>query len=618
MRSESKQGKPIRSILQGQDDTRLSQFAVLLSFAGTLFSYIFLKFTRLDLGTLEVILLLLLAVELLVWVLLAQGKIHAARLSGIGAMWLLFTVIGLFQKDVYGIAFLGYMVILIVTGFSLGSRALRLVSATSMLLLIIFCYLNTYQIIQKPWEHPEPAIQLVIYGTVFLLGGLYLDKTIAYLNTSLREVRKSENRYRTLFDHSQDMILTTNLELQINDVNLKALKLLGYDLDELVGSPIQEITFFSITQEEIIDDLIKERLVSPFEHQVLTRTGEVIDVENLPSLIKGDDPSTSYLQFVMRDLRSRKQVQEYLNEYKQYYQVMLENTEYAFFLLDDRMGVVTANAQSAALLGYSIGELVKMSLLELVSPEEKDQIKEHFARLLQNAQMPRIHLTLIHKSGQVLWVEAIAGVVGGQEGQPHYIQWVVHDMTDLKLREIQLEISLQEMETLAMTDPLTGLHNRRSIYQYAALMLEKAKLDESPLSLVLVDVDLLKRINDSYGHLAGDLALRTIADQLETSKRRSDAVGRWGGDEFLIIMPETSLDEADQAAARFCQHIEKQILVNGEDHFKIGVCMGVASTENIPENLKEDIEELIKRADMALYRAKNNGRGQVGVYPPTN
>jgi diguanylate cyclase (GGDEF)-like protein len=163
----------------------------------------------------------------------------------------------------------------------------------------------------------------------------------------------------------------------------------------------------------------------------------------------------------------------------------------------------------------------------------------------------------------------------------------------------------KDLRLQASTDSLTRIYNRSKFDEIIARELQRAKRYGKSLSLIAFDIDHFKAVNDTYGHLLGDYALKTVVKLAQKTVRSVDYLARWGGEEFMIILPETELERAETLAERMKEEIENY------DFDKIGkvtVSFGVAQFK------KSDTEEiLIKRADDALYRAKSNGRNRVEV-----
>ena len=166
----------------------------------------------------------------------------------------------------------------------------------------------------------------------------------------------------------------------------------------------------------------------------------------------------------------------------------------------------------------------------------------------------------------------------------------------------------QSME-LAITDQLTGLFNRRHMLNQLGQFLQRANRGDGPLSLFIADIDYFKRVNDTYGHDVGDEVLKEFATRLKENVRASDVPCRQGGEEFVVIMPNTTEEEAQRVAERVRQNVcaEPFIVENGKEQLSVTVSVGVSTTLNA----NEDTDEVIKRADLALYQAKESGRNQV-------
>ncbi len=166
---------------------------------------------------------------------------------------------------------------------------------------------------------------------------------------------------------------------------------------------------------------------------------------------------------------------------------------------------------------------------------------------------------------------------------------------------------LQSME-LALTDPLTGLHNRRYMETHIETLLEQAASREKPLGVVIVDIDFFKPINDNYGHDAGDEVLREFAVRVRASVRGIDLACRFGGEEFVIVMPDTDLATAQMVGERLRKKIASTPfgINHGQNQLDVTISVGIAMREN-----GDTGDTVLKRADQALYRAKRSGRNRV-------
>lgn len=185
----------------------------------------------------------------------------------------------------------------------------------------------------------------------------------------------------------------------------------------------------------------------------------------------------------------------------------------------------------------------------------------------------------------------------------------VHSALEAKRRLDDFGRRMTELRQLVLTDPLTGLYNRRHMEAELAGLSSAARRRETPLGVLLIDVDRFKRINDRHGHEAGDAALRTVAQRIRSVVRAEDVVGRWGGDEFVVLLPSTDELAARALAERLCG----EIAVSGNgDGTTLPITVSVGCTAGSgPAGL-----ELVAMADTALRRAKAGGRNRVAVESP--
>jgi diguanylate cyclase (GGDEF)-like protein len=164
-----------------------------------------------------------------------------------------------------------------------------------------------------------------------------------------------------------------------------------------------------------------------------------------------------------------------------------------------------------------------------------------------------------------------------------------------------------EVQRLAITDALTGLYNRRGLFELGQREVERSRRYKRPLVAIMMDIDRFKYINDYYGHAAGDLVLQAVAKRCSDNMRRIDILGRLGGDEFAFLLPEADMFTASNVAERVRLTISERPVITEETQINVSVCLGVArATSATP-----DLEVLISRADAAMYIAKREGRNRV-------
>ncbi|MDX9709864.1 MAG: diguanylate cyclase [Trichloromonas sp.] len=180
----------------------------------------------------------------------------------------------------------------------------------------------------------------------------------------------------------------------------------------------------------------------------------------------------------------------------------------------------------------------------------------------------------------------------------------------LKIKTLQdsLKKSNQALMELSNTDPLTHLSNRRFLMKTLEKELQRCERSQKPMALIMVDVDHFKPVNDTYGHQQGDVVLQTLADQMKAHLRDYDLAARFGGEEFALVLPETALAEAVQAAERLRVAISELRIPADHNEIRLTISLGVAT---YPHPKVRTVDNLILEADRALYNAKEKGRNRV-------
>ncbi len=193
------------------------------------------------------------------------------------------------------------------------------------------------------------------------------------------------------------------------------------------------------------------------------------------------------------------------------------------------------------------------------------------------------------------------------------------------MRIIQLENKLinnqKRLMKLAREDPLTGILNRRSLFDGILKEINRASREGASAATILVDADNFKAINDTHGHLAGDVVLTEFSRRLQDSCREYDLLGRYGGEEFLVFLPRTDREGAIRVAERIRSSLREKPMAFGEQKIELSASLGVCAytfekSEKRAENVEAVFDEMIKRTDYALYMAKKEGKNRVVVYTP--
>ena len=277
------------------------------------------------------------------------------------------------------------------------------------------------------------------------------------------------------------------------------------------------------------------------------------------------------------------------------------------------IGVVLVVAAVAPAIGFQLfATLLAISAFSFMAPNPKSLIICWIATAIGACVVifavgPKLAIPTATLAGQALTSAALVGLLA----RCIWIAMFVRKLRGrLSQKNEELRRAMAQIETLASTDEVTGLANRRSIA--AVLQEHMAIADRTGLALTVayVDLDHFKRVNDIHGHLAGDLALRRFAELASATIRGTDRIGRFGGEEFLLIMLGTSLLEAGQPLERLRQRVAAQDWSSVHEGVRLTTTIG--ATQYSPG---ETLEELVKRADLALYYGKETGRDRVVLDP---
>lgn len=187
---------------------------------------------------------------------------------------------------------------------------------------------------------------------------------------------------------------------------------------------------------------------------------------------------------------------------------------------------------------------------------------------------------------------------------------------ELKERNKQLEDLLHKLEVMAITDYLTEVYNRRHFEEILRREFRRAVRYNLHLSCLMCDIDHFKRINDTYGHAAGDAVLKEIARIITSNLREVDVIGRWGGEEFAVLLTQAKKEDAKKVGERIIKAVSGYKFQGLPEKERITISIGVASVPEDPDI--DNWERLIKAADEALYKAKRNGRNRIELYEPLN
>lgn len=291
---------------------------------------------------------------------------------------------------------------------------------------------------------------------------------------------------------------------------------------------------------------------------------------------------------------------------------LIEESLDAVLIIDGSSRIRYTNAAMAHLTGYAPGELVGQPFNVLIDPDlvaEHDSYVTHYiASRRSSAVLGRVRDFVIrHRSSEMIPIQMKRVDLGDTDGV-RYLGAFMEDLRPRRALEAKQRELLEQLEHQALTDMLTGLPNRRAFHNEAALAVARAKRSGGLVTVGLADVDHFKSINDRFGHAAGDRILKELGQVIRKAARASDVLARTGGEEFSLLFPGATVEQAGLVAERIRAAVEAHdVETPGGNIIRATLSMGLAQ---LPLGDGE-VDAAVAKADAALYRAKHSGRNRV-------
>jgi len=432
------------------------------------------------------------------------------------------------------------------------------------------------------------------YEVAFLKSAANLLGEAVERSYTEQALRKSESRLKQLIASTLDAVFTIDRGGIVIEWNPQAEVTFGFRANAVVGRPLPQ------DLRELFDSALAST-TRRLETTGRRANGEEFPVEvTIDRIGRGDDQTfTAFL----RDISERKRSQAELENREQRFRAMVEKSWSGVALLGADLAFCYAGASTERLLGYTEDDLVGTSFLGYVHPREREILREVLSALAAgSSNESHAELRFRHRSGIWIWLEAFAQNML-HEPSVGAIVLNYRDVTQRKATEKQLEYQ-------AYYDALTGLPNRLLFRDRVVNAMAQAQRNRRGVAVMYLDLDHFKLVNDGLGHSLGDALLSEVAARLQSCVRASDTISRLGGDEFTILLIDTSSSEAIAGVARkILQSFSHPFRVEGHELF-VTASIGIS----IFPGDGEEVETLLKCADSAMYRAKELGRNQAQMF----
>jgi diguanylate cyclase (GGDEF)-like protein/PAS domain S-box-containing protein len=454
------------------------------------------------------------------------------------------------------------------------------------------------------------ANRLVIFlltaltAVLMTLGVLFSRRLAAQRLSSSHALKKEAQMNLAFLHNASDGIHIMDPRGNVLEVSDSFCNMLGYSREELMNMNVAQWNA-EYSEEELLERLERlqrEGSFLQFETVNRRKDGTLVQVEvsSIPVEIDGQ----AFVYTSSRDITDRKQAEASLRDSRERLHALYAGAPDGILVVDlETHDIVDANPKFCDMLGYSLEEVLELKL-ERIHPEDAlskivDVLRHAAKRLFALGQ----EISVMRKDGNLFSADVSGAYV--EIGGRGYFAGYYRDVTERQLAE-------QRISYMAYHDQLTGLPNRALFIDRLTQIVASAERHKRFGAIMFVDIDRFKHVNDIHGHFIGDKVLQEVAARLSYFRRQEDTVARFGGDEFVVLLPDLSTDTDDAGARalnigeKIRSALEKPITIDGQDYptsASIGVSM-------FPQD-GVSVNDLIREADIAMYRAKESGRNAV-------
>lgn len=411
------------------------------------------------------------------------------------------------------------------------------------------------------------------------------------LSKNHEELVQEVKNLQVTLNHIGAYVFMKDLEGKYTYVNELVRILFDQPIEEIIG--YDDSKFFSL---ELSSDVKKNdqkvmtegKVIELEEKNIIAKTGEVKYYMTVKKPLFDDNKNIIGMFGVSTDITERKQMEFELKRKQELLDTVLNNIDAFIYMKDRDYRYLYLNPKTANLFGAQPSEIVGKTEEDFLAKKDVDHFRKMDLQVFEtgNLQNGEEHFTA--SDGTVSHYWSIKVPLKDNEGKVNSYIGISTDITQL-----------------STTDALTNINNRRTLDIELNKIFSLYKRYQHPYCIILCDIDYFKQTNDIYGHFEGDKVLQIVSKTIQNEIRATDICGRWGGEEFLIICPDTQLENAVSLAEKLRKKIEK---VHDEfDCHLTTMSFGVSQSQKKDKNLYD----IVKRADKAMYKAKESGRNQV-------
>jgi len=460
----------------------------------------------------------------------------------------------------------------------------------------------------------ELEAAVTTFGLVMVAVGILKAVTALKREIALREsvqekLEEERNTFKTYYDTVGAIIVAIDQQGKVKFINKRGCEILGISEEEIIGKRWFDYFIPQKVRKEVesvFKELLegKERKYEYFENPILTKTGEERIIRWHNRVVREKDGKVREIVASGEDVTEQKRMQKALWQERYILDQLINNLPDSIYFKDKNCRFTKVNVAKAEHAGLSPQEMVGKTDFDLYPEDEAKKMFEDDQKVMR-FKRPIINKIerATHKGRKKRWVSVTKLPLLDEQGNVTGIMGISRDITKQKEKEDRLSY-------MATHDLLTGLPNRVLFEDRLDLTILRAKRNKEKFFIMLLDLDDFKRVNDTFGHSAGDALLKQIAERLKSVLRKTDTVARMGGDEFLILLPDTkTTKDAELVAGKILSVFNQPFSINSH-MVSITPSIGIVM---FPDN-GEDKETLLRNADIAMYRAKLEGKANYRYY----
>ena len=453
-----------------------------------------------------------------------------------------------------------------------------------------------------------------------------IDRDITERKQAQEALKKSEAHYHDLVETSQDLIWQCDSEGRYTYLNPAWEQVFGYKTQEMLGKKFADFQTPQIAarDQKEFARLMRGNAIKGFETCHIGRLGNEIHLVFNAKSIYDENGKVIGTHGTAYDITERKKAEQALKESESLYRKMNENSPLGmhFYKLNDKNQLIFTGANPAAdkLLGTDNSQFIGKTIEEAFPALIQTEVPERYRDTAEKG-IPWSTEQIAYDDKQITG----AFDVRAFQTTPGNMVAIFSDITERKQAEVELqhtkeglEAANRELQTalalqqqLAHTDSLTGINNRRNLYELAEHEFDIAIRYRQPLSVIMFDIDHFKQVNDTFGHTVGDQILQRVTQVARAELRSADVIGRYGGEEFVVILPMTNAKKAYPLAERIRMGVAAMRLPTEKGDAAVTLSIGIV--EMAHEGQTESIEVMIRYADEAMYTAKQAGRNRTEI-----